>query len=93
MDFVYQRTYRGPVKGVILDWAGTTMDYGCYAPAVVFVKIYKEFGVEISMEQAREPMGAHKRTHILQISQIEAIRQKWTERWKAISLKPQTASN
>ena len=79
MEFVYRRTYRGPLKGVILDWAGTTMDYGCYAPAVVFIKIYKEFGVEITMEQAREPMGAHKRVHILKISQIEAVRKKWTE--------------
>jgi len=79
MDFVFQRTYRGPLKGVILDWAGTTMDYGCYAPAVVFIKIYKQFGVEITMEQAREPMGAHKRVHILQISQIDAVRKKWTE--------------
>ena len=31
MDFVYQRSYRGPLKGVILDWAGTTMDFGCMA--------------------------------------------------------------
>lgn len=29
MDFVYRRTYRGPVKMVIFDWAGTTVDYGC----------------------------------------------------------------
>ncbi|MBN2311535.1 MAG: phosphonoacetaldehyde hydrolase [Candidatus Hydrogenedentes bacterium] len=79
MDFVFERRYRGPLKGVILDWAGTTMDYGCYAPAVVFIEIYKRFGVEITMEQAREPMGAHKRDHIQQIAQIEAVRNKWTE--------------
>ncbi len=79
MEFVYQRSYRGPLKGVILDWAGTTMDYGCYAPAVVFTEIYKRFGVDITMEQAREPMGAHKRTHILQISQNEQVRKKWQE--------------
>ena len=79
MDFVYQRSYRGALKGVILDWAGTTMDYGCYAPAVVFIDIYKRNGVEITMEQAREPMGAHKREHIRQISQIDAVRKKWME--------------
>ncbi len=79
MEFVFNRTYRGSLKGVILDWAGTTMDYGCYAPAVVFIEIYKRHGVDITMEQAREPMGAHKRTHILQISQIEAVRKKWAE--------------
>ena len=68
MDFVYRRTYRGKLKAIILDWAGTTMDYGCYAPAVVFVEVYKRKGVPISMEEARAPMGAHKKVHILQIS-------------------------
>jgi len=29
MEFYFQRTYRGPLKAVLLDWAGTTMDYGC----------------------------------------------------------------
>lgn len=86
MDFYFQRSYRGPLKAVLLDWAGTTMDYGCYAPAVVFVEIYKRFGVEISMEEAREPMGAHKRVHILQISQQDGVRRRWT----AVHGKPPT---
>jgi len=77
MTFTYQRRYRGPVKLVILDWAGTTMDYGCYAPAVVFVEVYKRNGVEISMEEAREPMGAHKLVHIRKISQIPAVARRW----------------
>jgi phosphonoacetaldehyde hydrolase len=77
MTFTYQRTYRGPVKLVILDWAGTTMDYGCYAPAVVFVEVYKRNGVEISMEEARQPMGAHKLVHIRQISQVPTVARKW----------------
>ncbi len=79
MDFYFQRSYRGQLKAVLLDWAGTTMDYGCYAPAVVFAEIYKRFGVEISMGEAREPMGAHKRVHILQISQQDGVRSRWTE--------------
>jgi len=77
MDFVYSRRYCGPLQGVILDWAGTTMDYGCYAPAVVFVEVFKRAGVEISMEEARAPMGAHKRVHIQKITQIEAVGQRW----------------
>ncbi|MHC4405460.1 MAG: phosphonoacetaldehyde hydrolase [Planctomycetota bacterium] len=77
MTFTYQRRYRGPVKLVILDWAGTTMDYGCYAPAVVFVEVYKRNGVEISMEEAREPMGAHKLVHIRKVSQIPAVARRW----------------
>jgi len=77
MTFSYQRRYRGPVKLVILDWAGTTMDYGCYAPAVVFVEVYKRNGVEISMEEAREPMGAHKLVHVRKISQIPTVARRW----------------
>jgi len=79
MDFVYQRSYRGPVKLVILDWAGTTMDYGCYAPAVVFIEVYKQRGVEITMEQARRPMGLHKRDHIKAISQMEDVAKQWQQ--------------
>lgn len=89
MSFVYGRTYRGSLQGVILDWAGTTMDYGCYAPAVVFVEVFKQAGVEISMEEAREPMGAHKRVHIQKITQIEAVRR----RWEAVHGKPPTEAD
>ena len=79
MEFVYQRNYRGALKAVLLDWAGTTMDYGCFAPAVVFVEVFKRKGVPITVEQAREPMGAHKMVHIRQISQIDSVAKKWKE--------------
>jgi len=81
MDFIFQRNYRGPLKAVILDWAGTTMDYGCMAPAVVFMEVFRRKGIDISMEQAREPMGAHKRVHIQQISRIEAVAKKWEAKY------------
>jgi phosphonoacetaldehyde hydrolase len=55
------------------------MDYGCYAPAVVFVEVYKRKGVEISMEEAREPMGVHKLVHIRKISQIPSVARRWQE--------------
>jgi phosphonoacetaldehyde hydrolase len=77
MDFVFQRSYRGPLKAVLLDWAGTTLDYGCFAPAVVFMEVYKRKGVEISIEEARAPMGAHKRVHIGLISKDENVARRW----------------
>ena len=79
MNFVFHRSYRGPLKAVILDWAGTTMDYGCYAPAVVFIEVYKRKGVPISIGEARVPMGAHKKVHIRQISQMESVAQRWVD--------------
>jgi len=77
MDFIFQRTYRGPLKAALLDWAGTTLDYGCCAPAVVFIEVYKRKGVEISIDEARGPMGAHKKDHIRQISKNENVAQRW----------------
>jgi phosphonoacetaldehyde hydrolase len=49
------------------------------APAVVFVEVYKRQGVPITMEEARIPMGAHKRVHIQQIGEIERVRRRWEE--------------
>jgi phosphonoacetaldehyde hydrolase len=78
-DFSYARTYRGPVQAVLLDWAGTTMDFGCMAPAVVFVQVFERKGVPISMEEARAPMGAHKKVHIQRITQLDSVRRRWRE--------------
>jgi phosphonoacetaldehyde hydrolase len=80
MTFRYHRTYRGRLQAVLLDWAGTTMDFGCIAPAVVFVEVFKRKGVPISMEEARAPMGAHKRVHIERITQLESVRRRWQEK-------------
>jgi phosphonoacetaldehyde hydrolase len=79
MAFMYQRRYRGKIQAVLLDWAGTTMDYGCMAPAVVFVEVFKRQRVPITMDEARAPMGAHKRVHIQKISQLDAVRRRWEE--------------
>jgi len=78
MNFRYRRSYRGPIQAVIFDWAGTVVDFGCMAPAVVFIEVFKRKGVPISMEEARGPMGTHKRVHIQQITQLDAVRQRWT---------------
>ncbi len=79
MTFTYQRRYRGRLKAVILDWAGTTMDFGCMAPAVVFIKVFEKAGVPISMAEARQPMGAHKKVHIQRITEIPTVRERWIE--------------
>lgn len=79
MEFYYHRSYRGPLKAILLDWAGTTMDYGCYAPALVFVQVYQNRGVPISVDEARVPMGAHKKVHIRKISQMDSVRERWKQ--------------
>ncbi|MBZ0162132.1 MAG: phosphonoacetaldehyde hydrolase [Notoacmeibacter sp.] len=79
-DYVYSRSYRGKVKAMILDWSGTTADAYVVAPAVVFVEVFKMQGVEISMAEARGPMGLRKDLHIKALTEDPVIR----ERWKAV---------
>ncbi|MEZ4664391.1 MAG: phosphonoacetaldehyde hydrolase [Caldilineaceae bacterium] len=78
-DYTYTRNYRGKVKGVVLDWSGTTADAYVIAPAVVFVEVFQKYGVEISMTEARGPMGLRKDLHIKALTETPTIR----ERWKA----------
>jgi phosphonoacetaldehyde hydrolase len=79
-EYTFTRTYRGKVKGLVLDWSGTTADVYVIAPAVVFVAVFKKYGVEISMTKARGPMGLRKDLHIKALTEVPVIR----ERWKAV---------
>jgi phosphonoacetaldehyde hydrolase len=79
MHFNYRRSYDGPLEAVLLDWAGTTMDFGCMAPARVFVEVFKRKNVPITVEEARAPMGAHKRVHIQRISELDSVRARWQQ--------------
>lgn len=50
---------------VIMDWAGTAVDFGCFAPLNAFLKVFaEERGIDITYRQAREPMGLLKIDHI-----------------------------
>jgi phosphonoacetaldehyde hydrolase len=61
------------IKLVILDNSGTTNDCGVYAPAVVFIRLFTKYGIEISMPEAREPMGLFKKDHIRAILKMKRI--------------------
>lgn len=69
------------VEGIILDWAGTTVDFGCFAPVNVFMDIFKNAGVEVTMEEAREPMGMLKIDHIRAMLSMPRIAGKWEEKY------------
>jgi len=65
------------LRAVILDWAGTVVDFGSRAPAGVFIEVFRRHGVDITMPQARGPMGAEKRTHIAAIAEMPEVAQAW----------------
>ncbi len=70
------------IKCVIMDWAGTAVDYGCFAPLKAFLKVFKEEkGIEITLRQAREPMGMLKIDHIRAILSMDDVRNKFSTRY------------
>ncbi|MCA9540117.1 MAG: phosphonoacetaldehyde hydrolase, partial [Myxococcales bacterium] len=77
MSDAFQRTWRGPIKAVVFDWAGTTVDFGCCAPAGVFVEVFRRRGVAVPMARAREPMGTHKRTHLEILAAMPEVASGW----------------
>lgn len=84
--FTYHRAYTGPVQAVILDWAGTTIDYGSRAPVSPFIEVFRRRDVAVSPEQARGPMGTAKRDHIRSIVSLETV----SEQWMAANGRPWT---
>ncbi len=68
------------LQAAILDWAGTVVDFGSFAPTQIFVEAFAEFGVQVSLEEARGPMGMGKWDHIRTLCDIPAI----AERYRAV---------
>jgi phosphonoacetaldehyde hydrolase len=66
------------LRAVIFDLAGTTVDHGCMAPVGVFVGLFRARGVEVTLAEARGPMGMHKRDHIAAVAALPRVRAAWT---------------
>lgn len=77
--FSRSNPYRGPLKAVVLDWAGTTVDHGCIGPLSVFVEVFRHNWVEVTIEEARAPMGLSKEDHLRAMCRAESVSRKWQD--------------
>jgi phosphonoacetaldehyde hydrolase len=64
---------------VIFDMAGTVLDFGSIAPAGVFIEVFKRRQVEISVTEARGPMGAEKRRHIEMLLEMPQVAERFEQ--------------
>jgi len=64
-------------KAAVFDWAGTTIDCGSFAPMGVFVEVFAKFGIAVTIEEAREPMGMPKWNHIDAMLKAPRIAAEW----------------
>jgi phosphonoacetaldehyde hydrolase len=65
------------LAAVVFDWAGTIIDHGSQAPMGVFVKAFARFGVDITVAEARGPMGMAKRDHIATLMKLDGVARQW----------------
>ncbi|MDW8445252.1 MAG: phosphonoacetaldehyde hydrolase [Acetobacteraceae bacterium] len=72
--------YRGPLRAVVFDWAGTMVDHGSRAPTDALLRAFGEFGVTLTMADARGPMGLPKMDHILAIARLPHVAEAWKAR-------------
>lgn len=69
------------ISAVVFDWAGTIIDFGSCAPMGAFVKLFDKFDIQLTIEQARTPMGMAKLDHIKALLALPAINQQWQQRY------------
>ena len=66
------------IQGVIFDWAGTTVDFGCFAPVSAFAEAFRKAGIDVTLEETRAPMGKLKIEHIRTMLAMPAVKARWT---------------
>ena len=70
------------LEAVIFDWAGTTVDFGSFAPTQIFVDAFRDaYGFDLSLEEARRPMGLGKWQHIEALGRDPEIDTRWRARF------------
>ena len=77
--FIRNKPYTGPVRAVVLDWAGTAVDYGCIGPTAVFRAVFAAHGVSVDTAEIRAFMGLKKIDHVRGMTRLASVAAKWRE--------------
>ena len=65
------------LKALILDWAGTTVDFGSIAPARTLQTLFRRVNIDLSEAETRRDMGLPKKEHIRAILSMPTVRVAW----------------
>jgi phosphonoacetaldehyde hydrolase len=65
-------------QAVILDWAGTTVDFGSLAPVAALQGAFEASGVPVTTAEARADMGVLKKDQIRFMCAGERVSREWT---------------
>ena len=68
------------IEAVIFDWAGTTVDFGCFAPVQSFLNAFQAVNIFPTLDEIRAPMGMLKRDHVKTMLQMDRIKKQWIDK-------------
>lgn len=65
------------LRALVLDWAGTTVDYGSLAPARTLHQLFAQMHITLTESEIRRHMGLPKKEHIRGILSLPRVRDAW----------------
>lgn len=68
------------IHSVIFDWAGTSIDFGSMAPVLALCTSFQRFGIELSITEARGPMGIRKDEHVRSLLALPTVLERFVSR-------------
>ncbi|HEY1493653.1 MAG TPA: phosphonoacetaldehyde hydrolase [Candidatus Solibacter sp.] len=69
------------LQAVILDWAGTTVDFGSLAPVAALQRVFEANNVPVTTAEVRAHMGTLKKDQIRSICVGDRVAAAWTVRY------------
>jgi phosphonoacetaldehyde hydrolase len=69
------------LTAVVFDWAGTVLDFGSCAPMGAFVRLFEKYGITLTIDEARGPMGMAKWDHIKALGTLPGVAAQWQARY------------
>lgn len=69
------------IECIIMDWAGTAIDYGCFAPVAAFIESFKEIGMPITAEDTRAHMGLTKIEEIRALFEMPHVKEAFQQKY------------
>ena len=70
------------IEAIIFDWAGTTVDYGCFAPVQAFKDAFEQYGLNPSFDEIRKPMGMLKIEHIRTMLNMKTLHKQFLDKYQ-----------
>lgn len=65
------------LQALVLDWAGTAVDFGSLAPVRTLHRVFARAGIELDDAEIRRDMGVAKKDHISRILSMPRVSNAW----------------